>query len=80
MSRNSKYVILTSEEASSINYSEVVISSADTLPWSVDNSKCYVKYNGGKPSFLYGKTTLTHSQMLTELRDVDNGWNPEPPE
>ena len=78
MSRDSKYVILTSGEASGINYNEVLITSAGTLPWSADRSKCYVKYNGSKPSFLSGKTALTHSQMLVELRDADAGWRPDP--
>ena len=80
MSRDSKFVILDASEASSIDYALVQITSADTLPWNNDRSKCYVKYTGSKPSFLHGKDTLTHSQMLAELREEDSGWRPDPPE
>ncbi len=80
MSRNSKYVILDASEASGINYSLVQITSADTLPWNSDRSKCYVKYEGSKPNFLSGKSTLTHTQMLAELRRDGSGWYPNPPE
>ena len=80
MSRDSTYVILDASDASGIDYSLVQITSADTLPWNVDRSKCYVKYEGSKPRFLYGKDTLTHTQMLAELRRDGSGWYPEPPE
>ncbi len=73
-----KYVILNSSEAESIDFSQVLQTSADTLRWNNDESKTFVKYEGSKPSFLYGKTTLTHSQILTEL--AEDEWNPEPPE
>ena len=76
MSRN--YVILTSSEAESIDFSQVLQTSADTLRWNNDESKTFVKYEGSKPRFLYGKDTLTHSQIRTEL--AKDEWKPEVPE
>ena len=75
---NRKWVIQTASEASSIDFSKVLQTSADTLRWNNDESKTFVKYEGSKPRFLYGKPTLTHSQILTEL--AKDEWNPEPPE
>ena len=72
---NRKWVILTASEASSIDFSKVFETSADTLCWNNDESKTYVKYEGNKPGFLYGKDTLTHSQILAELEKDE--WNPE---
>ena len=62
-----KWVILTADEADDIDYSLVLETSAQTLGWNSDNTKTFVKYEGSKPRFLYGKDTLSHSQMLTEL-------------
>ena len=73
-----KYVILTSSEAESIDFSQVLQTSSDTLRWNNDESKTFVKYEGSKPRFLYGKDTLTHSQIRTEL--AKDEWKPEVPE
>tara|TARA_R100000808_G_scaffold627_1_gene3220 strand:- start:8450 stop:8683 length:234 start_codon:yes stop_codon:yes gene_type:complete len=73
-----KYVILTSSEAESIDFSQVLQTSADTLRWNNDESKTFVKYEGSKPRFLYGKDTLTYSQIRTEL--AKDEWKPEVPE
>ena len=64
---NRKWVILTASEAESIDFTKVHETSADTLRWNNDNTKTFVKYEGSKPSFLYGNDTLTHAQILTEL-------------
>jgi len=64
---NRKWVVLTAAEAGGVDFSKVVEGSANTLRFNQDGSKTFVKYDGSKPSFLSGKTALTHSQMLTEL-------------
>ena len=66
---NRRWVILTDSEAGSIDYSKVLETSANTLRWNNDNTKTFVKYEGSKPSFLSGKTALTHSQILAELQE-----------
>jgi hypothetical protein len=62
-----KYVIIDSSEVSSVDFSQVLESSADTLRYSVDGTKTFVKYEGEQPSFLSGKTEYTHSEILTIL-------------
>ena len=74
---NRKWVILTASEAASADFTKVLETSTDTLRWNNDESKTFVKYNGSKPSFLYGKDTLTHAQILTELAKEE--WS-SPPE
>ena len=64
---NRRWVILTDDEAESSDYSKVMQKSANTLRWNNDNSKTFVKYEGNQPSFLSGKTALTHSQIRAEL-------------
>ena len=74
-----KYVILnTSEitdENSTIDFSQLLNRNATMLRYSTDNSKAVVKYDGDKPSFLTGKTTYTHSQILNIIKDTEGEWH-----
>tara|TARA_R100000963_G_scaffold862_1_gene900 strand:+ start:585 stop:827 length:243 start_codon:yes stop_codon:yes gene_type:complete len=72
---NRKYVIIESSEVSSINFSEAMETSADTLRFSVDETKTLVKFIGDTPSFLEGKTQYTHSEILNILNSSE--WTPE---
>ena len=69
MSRN--YVIIDASDVASIDFDQVLETSADTLRYSLDNSKTFVKYEGNKPRFLYGKTAYTHSEILSILSGSD---------
>jgi len=62
-----KYVIITASEVSSVDFSKVLETSANTLRYNNDNSKTLVKYKGDQPSFLDGKTEYTHDEILIEL-------------
>ena len=64
---NRKYVIINASEVSSVDFSQVNETSANTLRYSLDNSKTFVKFDGDTPSFLDGKTSYTHSEILTIL-------------
>jgi hypothetical protein len=46
-------------------------TSADTLRYNNEETQTFVKYEGAKPRFLYGKDTYTHSQMLDILAGSD---------
>ena len=69
-----KYVIITSDDVSSVDFTKVQEASADTLRWNKDNTKAFVKYEGYKPTCLHGKTAYTHTQILNILNDVDGEW------
>lgn len=74
-----KYVIINADEVSSVDFSQVDETSESTIRYSTDGTKTFVKYDGAKPSFLYGKDTYTHSQILTIL--ATDEWTPDfPPE
>ena len=74
------YCIIDASDVSSVDFSQVYETSADTLRYNVDGDQTFVKYTGNKLRFLYGKTTYTHSQILDILSTSD--WNPPytPPE
>lgn len=72
------YVILNADEVDDINFGEVMETSADTLRFSVDGDKTFVKFEGDTPDFLAGKTTYTHSEILAILQTEE--WTPPTPE
>jgi len=60
------YVIIEASEVSSVDFDQV-LESAETLRFSLDGTKTFVKFEGDTPSFLEGKTANTHSEMLEIL-------------
>ena len=73
-----KYVIINASDVSSIDFSEVMERSVETLRYSLDGSKTFVKFRGSTPSFLEGKTQYDHSEILTILA-TDEWTDPNPP-
>ena len=76
-----KYVIINADEVDSVDFSKVDETSADTVRYSVDGSKTFVKFDSDTtPSFLDGKTQYSHSEILTILA-TDEWTDPNfPPE
>jgi hypothetical protein len=62
-----KYVIINQDEVDSVDFSQVSETSVNTLRYSLDGTKTFVKYEGGQPSFLWGKTEYTHEEILEVL-------------
>ncbi len=71
------YVIIDRADVADVDFSQVFETSADTLVYNVAGDETFVKYEGAKPRFLYGKETYTHSQMLTILTGSD--WDKQTP-
>jgi hypothetical protein len=61
------FVIIDASEVSSVDFDQVIETSADTLRYSVDGTKTFVKYRGTQPFFLLGKTEYTHEEILNIL-------------
>lgn len=69
------YVIIDASEVSSVNFDQVLETSADTLRYNLAGTQTFVKFEGDTPSFLEGKTALDRSEMLTILAGSD--WTQE---
>lgn len=74
---NRTYVILDASEVGTVNFDEVMQTSADTLRYSLDGSKALLKYEGTQPFFLLGKTEYTHEEILSILSGPE--WASEEP-
>ena len=72
---NRKYVIFNVSELGSVDFSEVMETSADTVRKSLDETLTFVKYEGDMPSSVSSLTTKTseysHSEILTILLGAD---------
>lgn len=68
------YVIIDASEVSNVDFDQVMQGSADTLRYSLDGTKTFVKYEGEQPSFLVGKTEHTNEEMLAILSGPE--WTP----
>ena len=70
---NRKDVIINASEVSSVDFSQVIETSADTLRWSLDGEQTFVKFDEDNiratPSFLSGKTQYNYSQIRTILEE-----------
>ena len=74
---NRTYVILDASEVDTVNFDEVMQTSADKLRYSLDGSKFVVKYEGTQPFFLLGKTEYNHEEILNILSGPE--WSSEEP-
>ena len=65
------YVIFNCTELNTIDFNQVLETSADTVRKSVDETKTFVKYNGDMPSSVSSLTTksqeYSHDEILTIL-------------
>mgnify|MGYP001440481274 CR=1 FL=1 len=71
MYENRKYVILNTSETGSINFSQVMETSVNTIRTNISGSKTFVKYEGSQPSSVAGLSSksdeYTHTQILNVL-------------
>jgi hypothetical protein len=71
MYENRKYVIFNTSETGSIDFSQVLETSVNTLRLNISGSQTFVKYEGSQPSSVAGLSSksneYTHEQILNVL-------------
>jgi hypothetical protein len=70
---NRRYLIIPSSIVDHINFSQVHETSKDTLRYSVDGAKTFVKYDLPNRPNIYSEehTEYTHSEILEVLSSED---------
>lgn len=61
------YVIINSSDVPSVDFSKVAETSVDTLRYSLDGTKTFLKFEGDTPAFLDGLTQYTQAEILDIL-------------
>ena len=62
-----KYTIILAEEISSVNFSQVLETSEDTLRYSLNNNQVLLKFEGETPSFLVGNQLYDYEEIMEIL-------------
>jgi hypothetical protein len=61
------YVIIDASEVGNVDFNQVEETSSDTLRYSLDGTKTFVKFEGDTPSFLIDEPQYDHAEILTIL-------------
>ena len=68
---NSRWVIFNTSDTGSIDFSQVMETSSDTLSLNLSGSQTFVKYEGSQPSSVTALSSksqeYTHSEILNIL-------------
>lgn len=70
-----KYVIYNMENVDTIDFTQVLEDSVDTLRLSVNGTKTVLKFEGETPNFLVGLQQYTHSEILLIMKGDE--WSKE---
>ena len=65
------YVIYDMTNVASVDFSQVVETSQDTLRLSLDGTKTVLKFIGETPNFLTGLQQYNHEEILTIMHSPD---------
>ena len=68
MSRN--YLIIQASDIGSVDFAEVCETSAETLRYSVDNTKTFIKWDDAQPAFVAGLTNTEGPYTNAEIRTI----------
>ena len=69
-----KYVIINKEMVEAVDFKQVIETSKSTLRYSLDGSKTILKFLGETPAFLEGEKVYSHSEIIEQINNPDNGW------
>ena len=69
-----KYVIINKEMVDAVDFKQVIETSKSTLRYSLDGSKTILKFLGETPAFLEGEKVYSHSEIIEQINNPDNGW------
>ena len=69
-----KYVIINKEMVEAVDFKQVIETSKSTLRYSLDGSKTILKFIGETPAFLEWEKVYSHSEIIEQINNPDNGW------
>ena len=73
-----QFVIINKDQVSSVNFNEVMETSANTLRYNLDGTQTFVKFNGDTPSFVTSETIYSEDEFKEIVNNYDNGWEVDP--
>ena len=65
------YVIIDASEVANVDFDQVAERSVETLRFSLDGSKTFVKFEGDTPDFLISEPQYTQEEILAILSGAE---------
>jgi len=72
------FVIINSDQVSSVNFNEVMEDNANTLRYNLDGTQTFVKFTGDTPSFITSETIYNEDDFSSYIGNYENGWCLDP--
>jgi hypothetical protein len=81
MFENREYLIIPSTEVPKVDFSQVCETSAETLRFSIDQTKTFIKWDGEAPTFIVDILGAEGPYTNPEILEILNGpeWTPPLP-
>ena len=78
---NREYIVYNVSEIDTINFREVFETSRDTIVYSVDRTKSFIKWEGDVPKCIEDLKSKTGPYTHTEMRNIlqTAEWDPDAP-
>jgi hypothetical protein len=73
MYENRKYVVFNTSETSSIDFSQVLETSVNTLRLNISGSQTFVKYEGSQPSSVAGLSSKSDEYTHEQIKNILTG-------
>ena len=73
MYENRKYVVFNTSETGSIDFSQVIENSKDTIRLNISGSQTFVKYEGSQPSSVAGLSSKSREYTNSEILNILTG-------
>lgn len=70
MFENREYLIIPSTEVPKVNFLQVCETSAETLRFSVDQTKTFIKWDGEQPEFISNLLNTEGPYSYSEILDI----------
>lgn len=67
---SNKYLIINASEISKIDFEQTVITSKETLRFSVDGLKAIIEWDGNEPTFLPNLSYKDGPYEVEEIRNI----------
>ena len=76
---NREYIVYDISEINTIDFSEVLETSRDTIVYSVDGTKSFVKWEGDVPQCVEDLNSKTGPYTHAEMRNIlqTSEWDPD---
>ena len=73
MYENRKYVVFNTSETGSIDFSQTMETSVNTLRLNISGSQTFVKYEGSQPSSVAGLSSKSDEYTHEQIKNILTG-------